>query len=156
MEDRWEIIFFFSNSNIFPEEEYRKRFEETKRLAEIIDVPLIEDTYDHEEWLSAVSSADLRSPFREEPEGGTRCSKCFRYALHRLSLAARERGIYHFTTTLTVSPHKSSSQIFRAAKEYPEFEYYNFKKKGGFQRSTVLSKKYSLYRQQYCGCEFSM
>jgi hypothetical protein len=156
MADRWNITLFFSNSNIFPKGEYQKRLDETMRLAEIIHVPLIEDTYNHEEWLRAVSSADPGSPLREEPEGGKRCSKCFGYSLHRTGKAARNRGIPHITTTLTVSPHKSSSQIFAVAKGYPEFEYYDFKKMGGFQRSTVLSKKYFLYRQQYCGCEFSM
>jgi epoxyqueuosine reductase len=156
MEDQWEITLYFSNSNIFPKEEYQRRLDEAKRLAEILSLPIIVDEYDHGKWLNAVSSADHLSPLRKEPEGGNRCAKCFRYALNRTMREAQERKVPCFTTTLTISPHKSSPQIFSIAKDFPGFEYYNFKKRGGFQRSTVLSSKHNLYRQEYCGCEFSI
>jgi predicted adenine nucleotide alpha hydrolase (AANH) superfamily ATPase len=69
---------------------------------------------------------------------------------------AAELGFNHFTTTLTVSRFKDSPTIFAVGERYERFEPIDFKKQGGFERSNVLSKKYGLYRQQYCGCEFSI
>ena len=145
----YEVIMFFSNSNIFPEEEYLKRLAEARKLSEILHLELIEDTYDHLSWIR-----DIRG-FEDEPEGGTRCLKCFEYTLGRASSKAETLKCQGFTTTLTVSRHKSSQNIFEAGRCYLNFMPVDFKKQDGYARSLVLSKQFNLYRQGYCGCEFS-
>ncbi len=101
-------------------------------------------------WLSAVKG------FENEPEKGKRCSVCFNYSLSRTALMARKLNMENFTTTLTISPHKISKVIFENGMRYSGFLPYDFKKKDGFKRSLELSKKMGLYRQNYCGCEFSI
>ncbi|MDD2598012.1 MAG: epoxyqueuosine reductase QueH [Kiritimatiellae bacterium] len=144
---------FFSNANIAPESEFYRRAQEVTKLANIANLPLIIDNPDHSEWLARVA-AGLES----EPEQGARCARCFQYALQRSHRQMRASGLDAFTTTLTVSPHKLSDLIARIGREISESEYLNlnFKKQGGFMRSLELSEEHDLYRQHYCGCEFSM
>ncbi len=149
IEDGYDITLFYSNSNIYPEKEYQKRRDEAKRLAEIWGVPILEDSWDHREWLDFVKGLE------KEPEGGKRCAKCFEFNLHRTAQKAQDLGFPYYTTTLTLGPYKNSRMIFEIAEKFPGFIKYNFKKKNGFLRSIELSKKYNLYRQNYCGCEFS-
>ena len=149
-QDRWDqIILFYSNSNIYPREEYDLRLRHVRRLAEIRQLKLLEDRYDHESWLDAVRGLE------DEPEQGERCRKCFEYNLRRSAQAAARFADCCFTTTLTVSPHKKSAAIFAIGQNWPEFAAYDFKKKDGFKRGMELCRQYGLYRQNYCGCEFS-
>ena len=145
-----EVTLFFSNSNIFPEEEYKKRLLYAEKLAEEYSVKLVVDEYRHDLWLSFIKG------YENEPEKGARCGLCFKFSLMRSKSKAESLGIKDFTTTLSISPHKRSGQIFDAAAELPGFTTYDFKKKNGFRRSIELSEKLSLYRQDYCGCEFSI
>ena len=145
-----EVTLFFSNSNIFPESEFYKRLEQVKKLSEIHNVPCYVDEYDHSAWLSVIKG------YEREPEKGKRCSVCFNYSLSRAALMAKSLSIESFTTTLTISPHKISKMIFEKGEAYGSFAPYDFKKKDGFKKSRELSEKYGLYRQNYCGCEFSM
>jgi predicted adenine nucleotide alpha hydrolase (AANH) superfamily ATPase len=144
---------FFSNHNIFPEKEYTKRMKEVLKLAKIAEVPLILEEPDHENWLKSVASG-----LEGEPEKGARCEHCFKYALQRAYDQMLKSGLDAFTTTLTISPHKSSELITSIGKEISQSAYLdiNFKKQDGFKRSLALSEEYALYRQNYCGCEFSM
>ena len=148
--DGYDIVLFYSNSNIYPKEEFDKRFSYMQKLAEIYSLELIADEYDHDAWSAAVKGLE------NEPERGRRCAACFAYNLARAEAKAKELGIEEFTTTLTVSPHKISQMIFDAAKDMAGYVPYNFKKQEGFKRSLELSEKYGLYRQNYCGCEYSM
>ena len=145
----YTVTLFFSNSNIYPEAEYQKRLAETRRLAEIWQIVLEEDQYDHEQWLAHIRGLE------NEPEKGKRCEKCFEYSLMRTDKIAERLGIPYFTTTLTLSPHKVSRIIFAIGKRFPRYLPFDFKKEDGFLRSLQLSKEYNLYRQRYCGCEFS-
>lgn len=86
---------------------------------------------------------------------GKRCEACFAYNLREASLKAEALGFSHFCTTLTVSRFKNSKVIFSVGEQFPLFEQLDFKKKGGFDRSLVLTRELGLYRQHYCGCEFS-
>lgn len=147
---RGNVTFFFSNSNIHPLEEYRKREGEVRRLADIEAVPTIEDEYDHQAWLRETGT------WRDEPEGGRRCDACFRYSLGRAAQVCKERGFDAFTTTLTVSPHKDSARILAIGRELGPFLEIDFKKRDGFRKSVALSREHELYRQRYCGCEFSL
>ncbi len=145
-----EPLLFFSNSNIAPKAEYDKRLEAAKILAGAMHLELVEDIYNHAAWLKAVEG------FEDEPEKGRRCPLCFDFNLGRTAAFARERGIPAFCTTLTLSPHKNSRLIAEIAEKYPEFRFYDFKKKDGFKRSREISRELNLYRQNYCGCEFSL
>ena len=149
-EEGWNITLFYSNSNIFPEAEYLKRLDSANKLASIWKVPLITDSWDHEQWRKYVKGHE------KEPEGGSRCSLCFEFNLKRTADKAKELGFTAFTTTLTLGPYKNSKVIFDIASVFPGFMEFNFKKKNGFLRSVELSKEYGLYRQNYCGCEFSI
>ena len=117
-------------------------------------ITLIEGEYQPEEFFK------LTSGYSNEPEGGKRCTICFEMRLRRTAETAKETGKQLFGTTLTVSPHKDYILITsigtKLAEEFGiEFLDKDFKKKGGFQRSIQLSKEYNLYRQNYCGCEYS-
>jgi epoxyqueuosine reductase len=148
-----EPTLFFSNANIYPEAEFNKRLMEVVRLAGIAGVPMIIDEQDHDQWLGSVAAG-----LGHEPERGERCSRCFRYALQRSCNRMVESALDAFTTTLTVSPHKCSGIIAAIGREISPERYLdiNFKKKDGFKHSLTLSEQYALYRQSYCGCEFSM
>ncbi len=149
-EQHRDVLLFYSNSNIYPYEEYLKRLEQLQKLASRYQMPIYTDTWDHEAWLEAVHG------YEDEPEGGERCRRCFAFNLARARRKADELGIELFTTTLTLSPHKNSPLIFSIAGELGGFLEENFKKKNGFARSVELSRELNLYRQDYCGCEFSM
>lgn len=149
-DEGWDFTLFYSNSNIFPKSEYLKRLESANKLANIWNVPLVTDSWDHEQWKEFVKGHE------KEQEGGSRCSLCFEFNLKRTADKAAELGFSAFTTTLTLGPYKNSKVIFNIASVFPGFKEFNFKKKNGFMRSVELSRKYELYRQNYCGCEFSI
>jgi len=148
--DGYEVVLFYSNSNIFPKKEFDKRLIYMQKLAEIYKLELVVGEYDHASWSEVVKGLE------NEPEKGRRCAACFAYNLATAEAKAKELGIEEFTTTLTVSPHKISEMIFNAAKGMQGYVPYNFKKQDGFKKSLQLSEKYGLYRQNYCGCEYSL
>jgi predicted adenine nucleotide alpha hydrolase (AANH) superfamily ATPase len=108
---------------------------------------------DHEKWLEQVAAG-----FEGEPEKGARCQRCFRFNLAQTAKYAAEHGYDAFTSSLTVSPHKVSAMVFAAGNESAgpvAFLEIDFKKKNGFLLSLRRAKELGLYRQSYCGCEFS-
>lgn len=143
------VALFYANSNIAPEAEFWKRHGDVVSLAERMCTRLYVDPYDHDAWLATVRGLE------DAPEKGPRCAKCFAFNLRRAADKAAELSMPHFTTTLTVSPHKVSSVIFEIGSTYDRFLPVNFKKKDGFKRSLELSREFDFYRQDYCGCEFS-
>ena len=148
--DDRDVSLYFSNSNINSEMEFEKRLAYVEKIAGIFDIGLEVDPYRHDDWLEYVRGLE------NEAEKGLRCTKCFEWSLRRTERKAADTGIEFFATSLTVSPHKNSRVIFEAGKQYPGFESWDFKKKNGFLRSRELSEKFDLYRQNYCGCEFSV
>ena len=148
-----DVTLFFSNANIAPKEEYARRLEAAGQLADAVGAPLVEDAgVTHDDWLEQVARG-----FEAAPEGGSRCRRCFAFNLARAARHAAENGFDAFTTSLTVSPHKRSATVFEAGREAggDRFMEEDFKKRDGFRRSIELAKLYGLYRQDYCGCEFS-
>lgn len=143
-------VLFYSNSNIYPQEEFDIRWENLEKVAKHYGLEVIREERDHAAWLERVKGHE------DDREGGDRCSLCFRYNLERAYEKARELGIEHFCTTLTVSRFKNSGKVFKEGEDLAGFEKIDFKKKDGFNRSCILSKELGLYRQQYCGCEFSI
>ena len=144
-----DVTMFYSNSNIDTPEEFEKRLAAAKTLAEADSVELVADGYDHGSWLREVAAG-----LENAPEKGARCEKCFRFNLARTALYAAEHGFDAFATSLTVSPHKVSSRIFEASED-GRFLKADFKKRDGFKESLKRSSELGLYRQGYCGCEFS-
>ena len=154
----FSITVFYYNPNISPEEEYRFRSSEQKRL--IAEMPVkypvkyIDEEYDSRQFFDAVKGLE------HEPEGGKRCEKCFELRLGRTIQLAKEMGFDYAATTLSISPLKNAQLLNEIGKRLSEKQGVNwlgsdFKKKGGYKRSTELSKEYGLYRQNYCGCVFS-
>ena len=139
----------FANSNIDTQDEFEKRLSEAKKLAAADGVDIESIPYDHDDWLRQVAAG-----YESEPEKGERCRRCFRYTLAEAARYAAAHGFDMFTTSLTVSPHKISEMVF-AASDDPRFLKENFKKHDGFKRSLMRSAELGLYRQSYCGCEFS-
>ena len=143
------VTMFFSNSNIDSREEYERRLAAARKLAAAEGVDLVADAYDHETWLREVAAG-----CEDAPEKGVRCERCYRYNLARTAAFAAANGFDGFTTSLTVSPHKPSAKIF-AASDDPRFLHEDFKKREGFKLSVRRAAELGLYRQAYCGCEFS-
>ena len=147
----YDVTLCFSNANLAPAEEFARRLEAARALAAHLAAPLLEDPPDHATWLEAVRGRE------GDPEGGGRCRRCFRYALERVRALAVAGGFDAFATSLTVSPHKRSAAIFQLGREIDatRFLAVDFKKRDGFRRSAELARTCGLYRQDYCGCEFS-
>lgn len=152
------ITVFYYNPNIYPDTEYIFRSNEQKRLISEMPtkylVTYIDEDYNSKEFYNAVKGLE------KEPEGGKRCEKCFYLRLERTAKKAIELNFDYFTTTLTISPLKNAQLINQIGETLSQI--YNikwlpsdFKKKEGYKRSIELSKIYSLYRQNYCGCIFS-
>lgn len=171
----FDIAVFYYNPNIAPKTEYFKRLDEQMRLIGILnadkaekknpgvpangtspdEILLISGDYDQDEFLKRISGLE------NEPEGGMRCSECYRMRLERTAQKAAEEGFDFFTTTLTVSPYKNADMLNeiggKAAEKYNVmFLPSDFKKNDGYKRSIELSRQYGLYRQDYCGCVFSV
>ncbi|MDC7248984.1 MAG: epoxyqueuosine reductase QueH [Sphaerochaetaceae bacterium] len=150
IEEGYQVILWFSNDNIYPQDENNKRFGELIKLAQFHNLEVLRNNYNHEAWLDRVKG------YEDEKEGGERCSVCFDYNLSMTQEKAKELSIKYFTTTLTVSRYKNSLRIFEIGNKYTGFVEKNFKKKDGYAKSIQLSKELGLYRQKYCGCEFSL
>ncbi len=154
--DSFRITLYFCNPNIAPEEEYIYRLNELKRfVAEVgADADIVSENYDPAPFY------ELSAGLEDAPERGERCRRCIGYRLRRSAEKAKELGCQWFTTTLTTSPHKDSQFINQCgdslAVEYGvPYLFSEFRKHDGYKRSIELSRKYQLYRQNYCGCVFS-
>jgi len=163
----FDVTVFYFNPNIMQEEEYRKRVAEQKRLIDAYNqleadregnslcrISFVEGEYDVARYLQAVQGLE------DAPEGGSRCGRCFELRLRETARVAKEMGMDYFTTTLTISPLKNAQLINEIGNRIGEefgiaFLPSDFKKNNGYLRSIELSKEYDLYRQNYCGCDFS-
>lgn len=151
----YHIEGFFYNPNIYPEGEYIKRFNEINKLVLALNFITYHGEYNFNLWLSMVKG------FENEVEGGRRCEICYNMRIKETIEFALKKGIRYITTTLTMSPHKNAPLINKIGKELSELSKINylaidFKRNNGFKRSIELSKEFKIYRQNYCGCPFSM
>lgn len=154
LKDNFNITILYYNPNIEPKEEYLKRKKEQIRLLKILGIPYLDCDYDNEYWQK------LTHYFKEDEEGGRRCSVCFGIRLKYTAKKALSLHYDYFGTTLTVSPHKNSAIINNIGvnigkKVGIKYLVSDFKKKEGYKRSIELASKYQLYRQDYCGCLYS-
>ena len=151
LKNDYDITIYYYNPNIDTDEEFYHRYNEQKRYCKEVNIPVIDDGYQPNEFYSSVKGLE------EEKEGGARCPVCFKLRLVKTARKAKELGYDIFGTTLTVSPHKNSEIINAiglavAEEEHIDFLVGNYKKKDGYKKSIEFSKKYNLYRQNYCGC----
>lgn len=154
----FKITVFYYNPNISPQEEYLHRVQEQKRFLSqfppAASVSFLEGAYEPEEFFQIAKGLE------QEPEGGARCTLCYELRLRRTAQLAKELGFDYFTTTLSISPYKDAEKLNaigkRLSREYEvPYLFSDFKKKDRYKRSIALSKEYSLYRQEFCGCPFS-
>lgn len=165
LSEYFTIKLCFYNPNIYPESEYSKRLDTLNQLISDVHfkngVELIASPYIPQDFYNAAAGLE------HEPEGGSRCIECFRLRLGYSSKLAAELNCDYFTTSLSISPHKNAALLYKLCKEAAQNandKYMSnlktlpadFKKKGGYQRSIALCRELGLYRQNYCGCEFSI
>ena len=153
----FDITVLYYNPNIYPEEEYKKRYETLKELItkSKSNVKIKEIGYESEKFDKIAQGLE------NEKEGGARCTKCFYLRLEETAKLAQKEDYDYFCTTLSVSPYKNSQKLNEIGKilenKYKiKYLYSDFKKKEGYKRSNELSRKYELYRQNYCGCKYSL
>lgn len=155
----FNITVFYYNPNIFPESEYTKRILEQQTLIGQMrvkySVSFIAGSYDKNRFY------EMAKGLEHVKEGGERCLKCYELRLRESAWIAKSGGFDYFTTTLSISPMKNAARLneigLRLQEEYGvNYLISDFKKKNGYKRSIELSKEYGLYRQDYCGCEFSV
>ena len=154
----FDITILYYNPNITSIEEYNKRYEELKVFISKINfenkVDILNVEYNNQDFFDAVKGLE------QEKEGGMRCYECYKLRMGKTAVLAKELGYDYFTTTLSISPYKNASYINEIGEALEKeikvkYLYADFKKKNGYKRSLELSKKYNLYRQDYCGCIFS-
>lgn len=159
LKEHFDISLLWYNPNLYPKAEFDLRLETQKELLSLMglsgSIGLIEIPWQHEEYVKAVKGLE------DEKEGGRRCAACFALRLDYCARTAAEMGFDYFCTTLSVSRHKDAVLINAlgeaAAEKYgSRWLPSDFKKKDGENRSVELSEQYGIYRQVYCGCEFSL
>lgn len=155
----FEITLLYFNPNIYPPSEYERRAAEQEslisRMTFVHPVTMMTGRYEPDEFYRAARGLE------KEPEGGARCLRCYELRLREAALAAREGAFDFFTTTLTISPLKSAEKLNQVGERVGEeygvaFLPSDFKKRDGYKRSLWLSNEYYLYRQNYCGCIYSI
>jgi len=164
----FDITIYYYNPNIHPEAEYNRRLQELKdflgKFPKALEtkIKLIVDSYDTEDYFNSTKVREEIN-LQTEREMGERCRRCYEFRMKRAWEYAEKNNFDYFTTTLSISPHKDSSKINKIGADLQEkssstlkYLFSDFKKKGGFLRSLEISEEFGLYRQDYCGCVFSM
>ena len=153
LKDYFDITIYYYNPNIYPKDEYDKRYNEFEKLP--YDFKLVNGTYDESIYDNAVKG------YEKEGEFSKRCYKCFLFRMEEACKYAKDNNYDYFTTTLSISPYKNSKWIneigyMLESKYHMNYLYSDFKKMDGYKKSIELSNKYNLYRQDYCGCKYSL
>lgn len=152
LKEYFDITLYYYNPNTYPKDEYLLRAEQFARLS---DLPLIICDYEHNEFLNTIKG------FEQDVEGDSRCQKCIKLRLQQSFKYADINNYDYVTTTLSVSPHKDAEFINTCGEQLEKiyntkYLYADFKKDNGYLNSITESKRLNLYRQDYCGCEFSI
>ena len=152
----FDLTIYYYNPNIYPTDEFEKRLNTQIELLEKLPykVGLIVEKDNYDVFLNNIKD------YAHLGEKSMRCYECYKFRLIKLAIVARQNNFDYFTTTLSVSPHKVSKWINeileRLSTDKCKYLYSDFKKENGYLDSTNLAKQYDLYRQDYCGCEFSL
>ena len=155
LKEDYDACGYFYNPNIHPQKEYELRLEETRKVAQALNFKLIEEDYDDDHWF------EITEKYKDEPEKGKRCDICYAMRLKKTAQKASELGFDSFTTVMSLSPWKKADVLNHMGKMFAHkykinFLEANFKRKDGFRKSVELSKQHGLYRQNYCGCKYSI
>ena len=157
----FDVTIYFANSNIYPESEYHRRLDELKKVLEYykrdygFEVGLIEPKYENEKF-----NVDLE-PYKDLPEGQTRCFICYEKRMDEVYKYANENGYDYFSTVMSISRQKNSDKLneigAKLQEKYPNTKFFfsDYKKKNGAEIGRQLKLKYNLYQQQYCGCKYT-
>lgn len=155
LQDDFDVIAYYYNPNIYPDEEYKKRFVEAKKYCLENEIPFIEEVPDQEMWFALTKGHEL------DPERGERCTICYRIRLEKTAVYAKDNNYEYFGTDLSISPHKDAKRLNEIGQELA-LEYglkhlsADFKKQDGFKKAMDISKCEGFYRQDYCGCKYSL
>lgn len=155
LKENYNPVVFFCNPNIYPEAEYIRRRDELIKYCEQQGYKYFIDDYEPEKWYAYIKGLE------KEPEKGKDATNALNTDFLKSAQKAKDLGIKTFTTTLSVSPHKVSKNVFEAGQNAAQqygltFLEQDFKKQNGFLKTMEIAKKNDFYRQQYCGCEFSI
>ncbi len=156
--DTFDITLYFANPNITDVEEYQKRAKELTHLLNenhlSKQVKIVIAPFDSETFFQ------MSQGLEEEKERGKRCYLCYQLRLKETMEYAKIHHFDYFTTTLSISPYKNATWINEIGTQLTSdsliYLYADFKKQNGYKRSIELSKQYELYRQDYCGCIYSL
>lgn len=153
----FDITIYYYNPNIHPQTEYEKRFGELIKLNKVMNFnyKIVQPKYNPQEFF------DIAKGYENLPEGDIRCKKCMEQRMEQCAKYAKENNFDYFTTTLSISPYKNSHWIneigYTLQDKYNiKFLYSDFKKNNGYLESIKLCKEYDIYRQDYCGCVYSL
>lgn len=151
----FKITVFYSNDNIYPFEEYNKRLVEEENFCKLFGIDVIHDTYNNNDYLNAIKGHE------RDGERSERCFLCYKERLEKTVVKAKELNFDYFSTSLSISPYKVTHWIneigYDLEKKYNvKYLFSDFKKEEGYKDSIKLSAEYDLYRQDYCGCQFSL
>lgn len=151
----YTVIVYFYNPNIYPLEEYQKRLEAEKKLCKHYGCELVIADYEPNNFYNAAKGLE------NEPEKGKRCDKCFELRLRKTAEFAKSIGVENFTTSIVISPHKNFQKLSDIGSQIAQetklnFLAIDFKKKDGFLKTNKISRELNLYRQNYCGCKYSL
>ena len=154
LKNNYQLSLFFANSNVDSQAEFNKRLKASQQLAHEHGLKLIVEDYDHADWL------ELAKDLADEPERGRRCLLCYEYRLRQTATKAEALGFDFYTTSLSVSPYKDGQAVIHIGRQLskqfkPKFFDKHFGQNKGFAKSVATAKRLKLYRQKYCGCEFS-
>lgn len=157
LKDYFDISIFYYNPNITDELEFNKRLNEqieyiNKRN---YSIEVYKEDYSNKEFF------EIAKGLEDLPEGSLRCFKCYELRLRKTALKAKELGFDSFSTTLSISPYKNSKKLNEIGEKIEKevgipYVYLDLKKKDGYKKSIEYSKEYNLYRQNYCGCVYSL
>ncbi|MFA6553392.1 MAG: epoxyqueuosine reductase QueH [Patescibacteria group bacterium] len=151
----YDVTALYYNPNIYPVEEYQHRFTESRDYCNKHTIAFIEISPDQDRWLG------LTTGHERDPERGDRCTICYRMRMEKTVQYAQEHGFDIFGTDLSISPHKDADRLNQIGREL-EKEYgvpyleADFKKQDGFKKAMALSRQECFYRQNYCGCTYSI
>jgi len=155
LEDDYNVTAYYYNPNIYPESEYKIRFKEAKFFCKRNNIKFIEEKPDQKRWF------DLTKGHEDDPERGDRCTICYGMRLQKTAQYAKKNSYGYFGTDLSISPHKDAKRLNSIGNNLAEFMGIkhleaNFKKKDGFKKAMEISKCENFYRQDYCGCKYSL
>jgi len=155
LKNQFALTVFFYNPNIYPEAEYLKRKGEVVKVCQEWNVPMVDLDYETKKWQEAVRGLE------KEPEGGARCPVCFLMRLERAAHYAKEKGFEYFGTSLTSGRNKRAEIIhpigLGLAEKYDlKFLDVDWKSGGRQEKARQMVEKRGIYRQNYCGCAYSL